>query len=96
MLTAAAVRARIAGDRRADKVDKLRKAKVEAQAEIDKFKETQEVEYQKRIADGSTSGSSTFVRLQEETNAAIGQVQMELGKKKDKVSSLLVDYVVQV
>ena len=32
----------------------------------------------------------------EADTATGGQVQMELGKKKDKVSSLLVDYVVQV
>merc|ERR1712166_1022686 len=75
---------------------KLNMAKVEAQAEIAKFKATLEAEHQDYKAQHGGSSDASQPAVEQQTNATIQKLQQQASQHQGEVVQLLVQYVTSV
>merc|ERR1711865_1194279 len=78
------------------KQEKLNMAKVEAQAEIAKFKATLEAEHQDYKAQHGGSSDASQAAVEQQTNATIQKLQQQASQHQGEVVQLLVQYVTSV
>ncbi|KAK9819079.1 hypothetical protein WJX81_002296 [Elliptochloris bilobata] len=87
---------KIVATARKAKADRLRQAKQEAEREVKAYKAQREEQYQKRIADDSTSSGSTVKRLEADATAQVKGIEKSIAAKKKEVVDTLLEHVIKV
>ncbi|DBB12637.1 TPA: hypothetical protein ACH3X3_005420 [Trebouxia sp. C0006] len=80
----------------ADKSERLKQAKREAEKEIQGYKQRREDAYQKRIKDDSSNSGDNVKRLDQESNDQMKEIQKNIAAKKKEVMDKLLGYVTEV
>ena len=79
-----------------NRTSQIRQAKVEAEAEIARYKAEQEAAYQAALAKVRGGAGDNSAKLQQQTNSDVSQMTREFNSNKEGVEKKLVDLVLDV
>ena len=80
----------------AERQDKMKKAKEDAEREIAEYRKQREEQFEAYKAEHSTGGTSSSAALRTQTDAAVSALEAEAAKNRKNVVDLLVKYVTTV
>merc|ERR1712046_512939 len=96
LLAAEKEAANIVSDAKKQRQDKMKKAKEDANKEIEAFRASKESEFQAYKQKHSTGGSASSESLKKQTDEAKMELEREAAANRSKVVDLLVQYVTTV
>merc|ERR1712070_691243 len=88
--------AKIVAEAKQKRMEKMKKAKEDAQREIAEYKSAREAEFNAYKAQHSSGGSASSEALASQTQAAISDLEREAGKNRAQVVDMLVGFVTTV
>ncbi|KDD74529.1 hypothetical protein H632_c1250p0 [Helicosporidium sp. ATCC 50920] len=76
--------------------EKLKKAKVEADREIEAYKHEREAAQAQRMSADSSAAEETTARLRQDSDQVVANVKKSIASKKEEVLNMLLKHVTSV